>query len=615
MTGEPLEELALRNGVALAHRPQGYTEEQKISILRKTLELVGVSGTSDECPDAPQPPILEAPPGVGAYLPDWMESSRAWGIAIQLYELRSRRNWGIGDFADLSRFCAIAGSAGADFVGINPVHALFLAEPTRCSPFSPSSRRFLNPIYIAVDRVRGYSSSLADEGLLATLREAKIVDYAGVTAEKLRVLRLLWAADSSDRNAFAQFKRENGAALQRHALFEALSLRMVEQGYGSGWTSWPEAFHDVDGSASRAFTEAEAGEIEFQMWLQFVAFQQLQEASSSATGAGMRIGLYLDVAVGETPDGSARWSEPQRFVANVSIGAPPDVFTADGQHWGLAPPAPAMERTGGLEAYRRMVEAAARHAGAIRIDHAMSLWQLFFVPEDGVPAQGAYVRYPIGELLRIVADISHAERSIVIGEDLGYVPEGFREVMHAARILSYRILYFENDGTGFFAPGNYPRMALACLSTHDLPTLRGWWRADDIRLRAEYGLIEAATVAAQIRDRSAERFQIVHSLATSGALPPESVADAEASASDPDSGLPAAIMAAAHRFIAQTPCLLAVARLADLAGEEKPTNLPGTVDSYPNWRLKSSVYLEELASAPFFALVTGAMAAERPKNP
>ncbi len=615
MTGKSLEELARRNGIALAHRPQGYTDEQKISILGRTLELVGVWATDDHRPEAQEPPVLEAPQGVSAYLPDWMENARAWGIAVQLYELRSRRNWGIGDFADLSEFCTIAGSAGADFVGINPVHALFLAEPTRCSPFSPSSRRFLNPIYIAVDRVPGYSSSLADEGLLATLREAKIVDYAGVAGEKLRVLRLLWAADRSDRNAFAQFKRENGAALERHALFEALSLRMVEEGHGSGWTSWPQRFHNARDAAVAAFAEAEAAEIEFQMWLQFLAFQQLQEASSAATESGMRIGLYLDVAVGETPDGSARWTEPQRFVADASIGAPPDVFTADGQHWGLAPPAPAMKPTGGLEAYRRMIEAAARHAGAIRIDHAMSLWQLFFVPEEDVPAHGAYVRYPIDELLRIVADISHAERTIVIGEDLGYVPDGFREVMHAARILSYRILYFENGEAGFFAPDHYPRMALACLSTHDLPTLRGWWRADDIRLRAEHGLIEAAAVATQIRDRSAERFQLVRALAASGALPHESVADAEASAGDPDSSLPTAIMAAAHRFIAQTPCLLAVARLADLAGEEKPTNLPGTVDSYPNWRLKSSVFLEELAAAPFFALVTGAMAAERPKNP
>ena len=555
------------------------------------------------------------------FLPDWLEDGRAWGITVQLYELRSLRNWGIGDFVDLAAFCVIAARAGADFVGTNPLHALFLADPARCSPFSPSSRLFLNPLYIAVDKVPGYTEEIAEPHAIHHLADSPLVNYEGVAETKLKALRKLWQlrrkharrkAIASD--GFEAFRESGGEQLRLHALFEALSLHMVEEGRGAGWTDWPKEFHDPAGEAVAEFARRHENEIAFHSWLQWLAYEQLDAAKAAARAAGMRIGLYLDLAVGEAPDGSARWSDRDLFVPGVSVGAPPDFFTANGQDWGLAPLSPdALARHRGAP-YRRMLDALMRHAGALRIDHAMSLWQIFLVPEGGVPAEGAYVSYPAEALLAALADASAEHGAIVIGEDLGNVPEGFRDMMEKALILSYRILYFEQKDGGFILPKDYPRLAIACLSTHDLPTLKGWWRGDDIRLRQEHGLIDAEAAATQAAERAALRNALIRTLLASRALKVQELMPVREASPTSRSAVPSSLVVAAHRFMAKTPCLLMGIRLADLAGESRPTNLPGTTDSYPNWRPKCPVPLEELARYPLFRAITGAVAAERPKK-
>jgi len=552
-------------------------------------------------------------PDKHCHFPDWLRYGRAWGIAAQLYEIRSERNWGIGDFADLATLCERAAEAGADFVGLNPLHALFMAEPMRCSPFSPSSRAFLNPIYIAVDRVAGFDAGMVDEQQLGRLRKPTFVDYAGVARVKLEVLGHIWRETSGvDRDAFAGFTQKSGAALQRHALFEALSEHMVAAGHGSGWTTWPRDYTKPHSSAVQAFAREHSDRVAFHAWLQWLARRQLAEAAERAKAAGMRIGLYLDFAVGEAPDGSATWGSPSLAVAGVNIGAPPDVFSANGQDWGLTPLSPVKLAEDGFASYSALMNAAMLEAGALRIDHAMSLQQLFWIPQGALPADGGFVLYPTGGMLGALAEASEANGTLVIGEDLGHVPDGFRGTMADANILSYRILYFERDGHRFVRPRAWPSLSIACLSTHDLPTLAGWWRGSDVALRLEYGLIEADEAARQDRARIFERREMLDAFSRSAAMSPR--AARTLAGSDHAEGASYETLAvAAHRFIARTNSRLACMRLADAVGEAQPTNLPGTSDGYPNWRRKLDVPLERLPSLPLFRKLAAAMRKERPR--
>lgn len=569
----------------------------------------------------PEPDLSASPDTAGrlCHVPAWLSDTRVWGISLQLYELRSRRNWGIGDFADLATFCDIAAAAGADFVGLNPLHALFLAEPDRCSPFSPSSRRFLNPLYIAVDEVEGYEPAGPVAAKARNLSALPTVDYRQVAALKITALRQIWSSDAwraqtADAASFDLFCARRGETLRMHALFEALSEEMVSRGDGSGWCEWPEEYADPKSPAVAEFTRANTDEVRFQCWLQWLCETQLEKAAVIARGAGMRIGLYLDFAVGEAPDGSATWTDRDAYVVGQSIGAPPDYFSAYGQDWGLTPISPeTLERTG-CAAFAEPIVASMRFAGALRIDHVMALERLFFVPEGRLPADGRYVDYPTDALMDVLASLSEEHGALVIGEDLGVVPEGFRQRMGERRILSYRIVYFEKSGERFKRAEEYPELAIACLSTHDLAPLRAWWRGDDIRLRSGIGAIDAAMAVTQTQERAIERKSLVETLGQSGALAPEEANRYADAAAKPGEFPPVGFAAAMHRFIALTPSRLVAARLADLTGDDRPTNLPGTVDAYPNWRFKCPVSIEDLARDERFERITGMLAAIRPKT-
>ncbi|MBX9462594.1 MAG: 4-alpha-glucanotransferase [Aquamicrobium sp.] len=563
---------------------------------------------------AVQPPPLPQPgataPAESCYFPSWLCETKAWGIALQLYELRSRRDWGIGDFSDLASFCRVAAASGADFVGVNPLHALFIAEPQRCSPFSPSNRLFLNPLYIAVDQVLGYDHEMVDATRLNNLRSSDLVDYQGVADLKLDVLRRIWDGHGPGDNAeLAEFRAAGGAMLERHALFEALSLHLQEQGYGSGWTAWPEEFRRFDAPSVGRFAVGHANRVTFQIWLQWVARRQLEDAAKAALEAGMRIGLYLDFAVGEAPDGSATWSEPELVVSGIHIGAPPDMFSAGGQDWGLAPISPRGLAANDFAPYRRLMAGNMVSAGALRIDHAMSLRQLFWIPEGHPPREGGFVTYPIDGLLSVLATVSRENATIIIGEDLGHVPPGFRDQMADATVLSYRILYFEQRKGRFVSPLNWPSLALACISTHDLPTLEGWWAGDDIVTRHEHDLITAVEARRQHRRRRSERRVLLDALRGGGMLSRRTARLHALEAGRPGMD----IVVAAHRFIARTPCRLACMRLADAVGERHPTNLPGVGLGYPNWRRRLSVLLDELEAGPLFNAITAGLRRERPR--
>jgi len=626
---DDLGRLAERYGVATSYIDQaGVRQHVAAASIRAVLGAIGVAAHSRaeilrglQAAPSDRAPSRALPKGVRCYLPNWLENGRTWGIALQLYQLRSRRNWGIGDFEDLARFAEHAAALGADFVGLNPVHALFLAQPERCSPFSPSNRRFLNPLYIAVDRVPGFDAGLADERQIERLRQKPMVDYAAVCRVKLDVLRSLWTRWSAGAAAgatalhrrFAAFRESRGAALERHARFEALSERMQRRGHGPGWQSWPAAYRNPDGPKVHAFAAEYADDVSFQAWLQWLADAQLDAAKRRALAAGMRIGLYLDLAVGEVPDGSATWSDPDLVAAGAHIGAPPDAFNMDGQDWGLSPLSPAALRARGLAPYRELLNDALRHAGALRIDHAMALRRLYLVPVGRPPRLGTYVRFPMADMISALAAASKARQTVIIGEDLGTVPAGFRQVMARAEIQSYRLLYFERRSGTLRQPRTYPRHALACLSTHDLAPLLGWWHGDDIDRRAELGLSSDEFGQLQRDERRRDRLLLLRRLVAARLMSP---AQAQAAAGPaPAADVAAALAAALHRYLASAPSRLFAVRLEDLAGERRPVNLPGVGAAYPNWRPRLSVTLEELPRTALFQAVTGAVAAARGRRP
>lgn len=585
-------------------RPTADGTTVEVSHATKTKLLralnVDISGSVKARPEPDTPSFGTA---AACFVPEFLSNERVWGVSLQLYELRSERNWGIGDFEDLRGMIDLVASLGGDFIGLNPLHAPFLADAGRCSPYEPSSRLFLNPLYIAVDRVPGFTSDSDQQQMIAALRDTDLVAYSDVAAAKLAALRSIWGRSAyqgnvDDLSEFQTFVLEGGEPLRRHAIFEALSAHMVERGFSAGWHAWPEEFQDPSSAAVVWFATEQDDDVRFHLWLQWVTHRQLQEAASHARASGLRIGLYLDLAVGEAIDGSATWTERAIYLTDATIGSPPDPFAPDGQDWHLAGFQPSRIASGGNPPFKRMVTTAMQYAGAIRIDHAAALRRLFLVPIDGTPSDGAYVSYPQEDLIRILADSSARHRCLVIGEDLGLLPDGLQDDLTAARILSYRIFSYERNDEEFRAAADYPALALACISTHDHQTLAGWWRGADIALRAEHGIVSPDLTRQHEATREKERQQMLQAIGNPGAggltgNPAKSALDD--------------MTIRAHRFMAGTPSMLVAVRLADLTDEKHPTNVPGTSDSYPNWQPKLSVTVEELSKLPLLIAIADAV--------
>ena len=523
------------------------------------------------------------------YRPDLLANGeRRTGIAAHLYALRRDGDGGIGDFTSLGELGRLAAAAGATSVGLNPLHAMFGGDRERASPYQPSDRRFVDPIYLDLAALREEDiGPVALAGLASPpgpgAAAAGLVDYPGVWAWKREALRRAFGAfaalpDSHPaRRACAAFQHAGGTALARFAAFEALS-----EIHAGPWQLWPAPLRDP----VAAQAAADPGACAFHAWLQFLCDRQLERASAVS---GLPLGFYRDLAVGAAPDGAEIWADPGGFASGVSIGAPPDLFSRDGQVWGLPPPNPlAQIRTGGAT-FADLVAANMRHAGALRIDHVMGLARLFWVPEGARGADGAYVAAPFGHLVGQLALESHRARAVVVGEDLGTVPEGFRDRLASADVLSYRVLWFERDGDVFRPPGTWPAAAVACASTHDLPTLRGWWTGADIAEREALGSLSGPDAHAAQRAREQDRRVILTLLATSGFA-------AAATGDEPE--LPLSVAAALHAFVAATPCVLALAQLDDLAGEALAVNLPGTDRERPNWRRRMARTTQAIFADP-----------------
>lgn len=546
------------------------------------------------------------------------DGGRAWGLSAQLYSLRSDADWGVGDFTALGQLAEIAAELGADMLGLNPLHALFPADPGHCSPYSPSNRVFLNPLYIDVTAVPEYADCVAAQQIvaqpgflqrLAAARDGEQVDYVAVAALKLPVLAALHAhftelaaytpTPGPRAQAYAAFCAEWGEDLRRHALFDALHEHFFDQGRGPwSWRDWPEAYRDADSKEVAAFAKTRAGRVDFFQWLQFEADRQLTEAAARAKAAGMRVGFYRDLAVGADSGGSAAWSDPKALATGAAVGAPPDLLNLMGQNWGLTPLSPLGLRERAYAPFIAALRANMRAAGALRIDHVMGLMHMFWLPdrdEDGVCAPGAYIAYPFEDLLRIVALESHRNRCLVIGEDLGTVPDDFRPRMAQAGVLSYRVLYFERDrASGDFLPADaYPAEALATVTTHDLPPLRGFWTGRDLEWRRLLSLYPSDEMMnADAWERGVDRWRLLRALEQAG-LRPSCYPDNEGG-----QAWTADLTAAVHQFLAHSPAALLTAALEDAVEELEQPNLPGTVDQHPNWRRRLPINLKGLSAHP-----------------
>jgi 4-alpha-glucanotransferase len=627
---EALDRLAQAYGIEPSYiSERGETCIASDETKRGILRAMGVAAANDgevaaSLMSAPQAGLNDGgtPDEARCFMPGWLASGRAWGITCQLYGLRSRRNAGIGDFEDLARLAELTGQAGADFLGVNPLHALFYADAGRYSPYAPSSRLFLNPFYIAVDRLaRGGAPAGGND--VACARATKLVDYPRVARIKRKAFEAAYEAfcasiarpGSTAMQAFKSFCRERGDALGTFALYEALSEALVACRHHSGWHTWPAPFRHVNSHAVRRFERENEARITFHKWLQWIAETQLREAQDRAKAAGMRIGLYLDLAVGVAPDGADTWSQPTTIVDGARIGCPPDMFNDNGQDWGLAPLSPAALKARAFAPFAAMLRELMRSAGAVRIDHAMGLTRLYWIPGDACATEGAYVRYPAREMLGHLALVSQEQRTVVIGEDLGTVPPGFREVMSEVEIQGYRVLYFEREGDGRFrAPEAYSHKALACLSTHDLPTLKGWWRVSDIDEREAVGLFSAENAARMRADRARDRDLLLAALKTAGLLSQSLEPVLNGTSPHPDD-LPDDLCVAAHALLARASSRLVAAQIEDMVGMSDQANVPGTVSEHPNWRRKLPLDLSDIPKTALFRNIAGTLCRERPRKP
>lgn len=533
--------------------------------------------------------IIAAPDA--CYLPSALShDGKGFGVTAQVYGLRSATNYGVGDLSDVAELAQGAGRFGAAFLGLSPLHALFPSDRTKISPYSPSSRLFIDPLFIDPAQLPDFEASTAARhlnepgvgGELDRLRAASLVEHGASWAIKRAVLGKYWARfENSVDPAFAAFRAEAGAPLELHATFEALAEHFAAD--GKAWVGdWPEPYRDANGEAVHRFREDNPQKVAFHAWLQWVADTQLAAAQARAEDAGMPIGLYRDLAVGVDPAGAEYWARPDWFVPGVAVGAAPDIFNPAGQNWGLPPFNPRTLIEQGLQGFRTLVAANMRHAGAIRIDHAFQLQRLFVIP-DGEPAsQGAYINYPLDAMLAVLRLESHRAQALVIAEDLGTPPDGFSERIMDSGLLSYRIVNFERGHEGAFKPPqDYPRKSLAAIATHDLPTFAGWWRGLDTDLRQTFNVYTPDEAKEERRERVGDLAAFSRALAEAAILKSDAVP------ADPP-------IEEAFRYVAKTSSMLVALQLEDVLEDINQANLPGPDMGHPNWRRKLTRTIEAI---------------------
>ena len=494
-----------------------------------------------------------------------LSDRRLAGLGVQLYALRGGHSAGFGDFAALADFSQRAAKRGIDAIGVSPTHALFPSVPSHISPYSPSSRLFLNPLYADLSLAGGAFAQ--DDGVNG------LIDWPKASAEKFGALERAYKA-LGNSDAFRAFCDEGGERLLRHAIFEVLDGQFRSQGLWS-WRDWPKNYHDASSASVAEFARERHDDVDYHRFLQFLAATSASAAQTSAREAGMVIGLIADLATGVDPDGSDCWSAPKDFLMGLSIGAPPDPFNYLGQGWGLTALSPSALREGGFAFFIALLRANMARAGGVRIDHIMSLMRLWVIPDGAKPAEGVYLRYPMDDLMRLIALESHRYRAIVIGEDLGTVPNGFRNLLAHRGLDGMQVMWFEREWGLFTPPSRWRRDAVAMTTTHDLPTVAGWWRGRDIDWRSELGMNpRGSDRLSQLAARASDRDLLWAALKNAGCVLGE----------PPPPDLPGAVVDGSLAYVGATPSRLAIVPVEDVLALVEQPNLPGTINEHPNWR-------------------------------
>lgn len=546
--------------------------------------------------------------------PSLRQDGKLAGLAVSLFGVRSQRNWGIGDFTDLRRMSRWAvSSLGVSFLGLNPLHVLHNREPYNISPYLPLSAYFRNPIYLDVEAVEDFALCLpaqrivrgdAFQAELASLRGSEQVCYEAVARMKRGILGLLfrrflrdeWSKGSQRAKLFDAWRAKQGDLLERFAVYCALDevLHLQDRELWI-WPDWPEAYHSPDSPKVRQFAEAHWRRVLFHQWSQWQVDLQLEAAQREAQEAGMELGLYHDLALATDKCGADLWAHRQFYASGCRVGSPPDGFAPDGQDWAFPPPNSAALREDGYRLFIESIRRNSRHGGALRIDHFMRFFRLFWIPDGLAAKDGTYVNEQWIDLLRILALESVRGEFLVVGEDLGTVPPALRDGMDRFGILSYRLFYFEKGPDG--EPKrvqDFARQALVSSTTHDLPTLAGFWAGKDIEARRSSGVMpDPGQYRHQVEERRAEKGRLVNALIRDGFLPYDFPRDA-ANWTELTGELHNAVIG----YLASTPSMLLLLNQEDLTKETEQQNLPGTTWQYPNWKRKMRYSIEELETSP-----------------
>jgi len=535
------------------------------------------------------------------------QGQKVWGLSVQLYCLRSDKNWGVGDFSDLSFLVEKLAKQGAQFVGLNPIHALYPANANACSPYGPSSRRWLNFIYIDVTALDGYQQAstqaivnAADfQYKLQQVRATDLVDYESVTELKLQALESVFEYQNSQylskntklNKVFKAFIAEGGDSLKTLAVYDALQESLATQQKSSwGWPVFPKEFSDFHNPAVTTFTKKNAKRVKFFLWLQWHAALQLEQSNQVAKENDMLIGLYRDLAVGVSEGSAEIWGNKELYCTEASVGAPPDILGPLGQTWGLPPMDPEKLYAQQYQPIIELFDANMRATGALRIDHVMALLRLWWVVKGDDAKDGGYVYYPVDDLLAILALESHRHQSLVIGEDLGTVPDEIRAKLAENGVYSYRVFFFEQaeDG-GFFSPAHYPEQSMSSLTTHDMPTLTGYWHCDDLALGKKLGLYPTEEILSTLyTSRHDNKQSILDTLHGHDSVNDEVGRDVH------NVAMTKALNFGMQLHMAGGSSALLSLQLEDWLEMDKPVNIPGTFNEYPNWRRKLTRNLQDI---------------------
>ena len=529
---------------------------------------------------------------------------RAFGIIANLYSLRGARDFGVGSFGDLATLAEWSARQGAAFVGVNPLHALRNTGHD-ISPYRPLSRIYRNPLYLDIEAIPELTESVDARAQLATprmraelaaLRASGSVQYERIAALARPILDSLYrtfAARHLGRDtvrgvAYAHYVQREGPPLARVATHRALEEHLsAEHGALVTWRNWPAGFRDPASPDVAAFAAAHADAIHFHQWIQCELDRQLARAAQRGADAGLSVGLYQDLAIGSADDGADVWVHQHLFLDGVSLGAPPDDYAADGQNWGIPPIDPRRLHDDRYDYFITVIRSALRHSGALRVDHVLGLFRQFWIPRGMAGGRGAYVRFPVRDLLGILALESTRQRAVIVGEDLGTIPPEVPGTLKSWGILSSRVMLFQHEPDGTFrAAASYEPLSLTTADTHDMAPLEGWWRGRDLELRQQLGLFENDVAAQAARTaRARERAGLAERLAADGVIPDAAAVE--------HGGEPLRI--AVHRFLRRTPALLVGLSLDDLTGEVEPVNVPGvSPDRFPSWTRRMATALDTL---------------------